>query len=538
MSYSPGVAWVIVGGSARHVSEFAGVPPQHRPSATCPACGRAVTLKLGRVRRHHAAHAPGVACPTEHPETALHLECKLGLAAALRAASGAGARLRVTRRCAAVEVACDETDTSEWARGWTEVAVEHRLDDARRPDIVLLRDGAPIAAIEIVASHAVTPEKAAALDAAGVPWIELIADPALTVPGAWHSGDPLAVARIAGAAPWRCRRHSARLRAARVVDAYHPDGTRERLVYRIMELPDDGTGTTFRLQCGTREILTVSQRRAGEVEQDPPWPALRLAFRADVQRLVRHDGAGRAFTDSPMRWATGGVAESIVEEGPLDRRPRDPTPLSTTYPRRWFYASARGEWFLPDDMRDVRWDRPAHDAFAPHPAALAAHRVVRERPIARERWDQRATLFARRPHRAMFGTRLPSTARDGIAVVQPGEGDESSRRRPVAIVVIEAPPSAAAIAGIQRELDAAGQASIWLASPRDWVPAMSTLAWAPAGVDERGRGLVVVDGLGVFPAQAFARAVSRNDRRVSPAAIARAMAARVRRLMARERRTP
>lgn len=77
-----GLTWVLVDGRPRAVSEFAGVPPRRRPAATCPACGHRLTLKLGRVRRHHAAHAPDALCATTRPETALHFDVKLALAAA------------------------------------------------------------------------------------------------------------------------------------------------------------------------------------------------------------------------------------------------------------------------------------------------------------------------------------------------------------------------------------------------------------------------------------------------------------------------
>ena len=68
---------------------------------------------------------------------------------------------------------------------------------------------------------------------------------------------------------------------------------------------------------------------------------------------------------------------------------------------------------------------------------------------------------------------------------------------------------------------------VWLSHPRDWAPALADLAWAPAGRDSRGRGVVVVDGVGVYRAEQFLRLFARGDRRVSPSAIKSRLAARV-----------
>ena len=55
----PALAWVIVDGRPRHVSDFAGLAPRRRPAAFCHTCGERLVLKLGDVRRHHAAHRAG-----------------------------------------------------------------------------------------------------------------------------------------------------------------------------------------------------------------------------------------------------------------------------------------------------------------------------------------------------------------------------------------------------------------------------------------------------------------------------------------------
>src|SRR5881275_2385460 len=107
-----GLSWVLVDGVPRHVSEFAALPPRRRPDAICPQCGRHLILKLGTVRRHHAAHEAGWRCPATRAETALHIDCKLALAFALRSAPTPV--LRIRRRCGgAGDETCDRIDVRE-----------------------------------------------------------------------------------------------------------------------------------------------------------------------------------------------------------------------------------------------------------------------------------------------------------------------------------------------------------------------------------------------------------------------------------------
>jgi hypothetical protein len=528
------LTWVLIDDQPHHVSEFAHLSPRRRPPAFCPHCARRLTLKLGAIRQHHAAHAPGDPCPATHPETALHLGCKFALASALSAEAGPGARLSIIQRCAGDDrTLCGETLIREWSSGWDRVTVEHRVGE-RRPDIALHRAGKPIAAIEIVVSNAVSPEKAQALEALGLPWIEVRGDAdALPLevrknvaggfPAESHDRSrllaPLPVSRTSDGT-WRCARHGAStLRAARVVDVYHQGGARDRFIYRFAEQIDDRGERVMHLQRGK---YTIASAPVGDRQR------LRLAFTEELGRLTEHAGS---FSDSPMRWATGDVATDLVEEALLDRVGSDPTPLATRYPRRWFYAKDSGRWFLPDDMRDVRWDREPIDAFAAHPAWKRAHGAVRERAAPEGSW--KTPVFAARPNATMF---LPSPVihvngdGNGLVVVDVS-ARASARRR--AIVVVECATSDQVIRTLaeslrQKEIDA-----VWLSSPRDWCDAFASVVWAAAGRDARGRGGVVIDGVGVFRADQFVRALAGGDRRLSATAIRRSMADRMRRLSMR-----
>lgn len=526
------LVWVLVDGHTRHVSSFAGVPPRERPEARCPECGAIVTLKLGRTRRHHAAHAPRAVCAAAHPETALHLDCKLALAAALsraldtaRACGAAAPPLSIIRHCAGPSLGpsarCHATTVASLVEAWDAVDVERRVADGRRPDVLLLHRGEPVAAIEIVVTHAVSVDKAGALDALGIPWIEIGGLESLTSIDGWRVDEPLKVRAEGGRMPWRCAEHRAPLLAARVVDVYQPEGRRQRFIYRISEV--DAGGPALRLQCGTREVATVPLAVAAAARA-----GVRLAYEEDLRRLA---GSAGSFTDSPMRWAAAAAAENIVDGAVFDRIGRDPTPLATTFPRRWFYAASTGRWFLPREMRDVRWDRPDADAFAAHPAWRAASLRVRERPVPAAAWGE--PFLASRPTAAMFGYDCqPRVIVDGIRMIDVERDGKPART----IVVVEQSVDDERIGAAVRALDSERRDPVWLLNPRDWSPLLADRVWVVSGRDARGRGAVFVDGVGVLPPARFARALATGDRRFTGSAIRRAMAARTDRLTAAVKR--
>lgn len=234
-------------------------------------------------------------------------------------------------------------------------------------------------------------------------------------------------------------------------------------------------------------------------------------------------GKGRAFEDSPMRWASGDAAANLVDEALLDVRYGDPTPLVTRYPRRWYFARESGLWFLPADMRNVRWDRPEHDVFAAHPAWSASRAVVRERPVPEHAW--RGVILASRISPSAFGSVDATTPNRHIVVVPLESTGAGEARR--AVVVVTAAVSDDEVRAVACSLDADRIEHLWLSHPIDWKGARSDLPWAAAARDERGRDVVLVDGVGVFRAMSFAEAFRRGDARVRPAAIQKRMSARV-----------
>src|SRR5206468_4718234 len=178
-------------------------------------------LKVGRVRRHHAAHAPNDVCRATQPETALHIDAKLYLAEQLTSAIASDPTLVIRRRCEGTPIeTCNAVRDEEWVRDWDEVVVEAGgAADRYRPDILLRKGGVPLAAIEVLVSHRVPNEKAAALEDAALPWIEIRADPELLEGDtAWKAHRPLSIERVGRrgtSRTWRCDAHARRSRRLR-----------------------------------------------------------------------------------------------------------------------------------------------------------------------------------------------------------------------------------------------------------------------------------------------------------------------------------
>jgi hypothetical protein len=112
-----------------------------------------------------------------------------------------------------------------------------------------------------------------------------------------------------------------------------------------------------------------------------------------------------------------------------------------------------------------------------------------------------------------------------IAVVPLASTDRGQARR--ALVVLTAAVDEDVVRAVERSLDAEQIEHVWLSHPIDWNVSRSDLPWAAAARDERGRHVVLVDGVGVFRASAFAEVFRRGDAKVRAAAVRARMLARV-----------
>lgn len=139
-----------------------------RAPFTCLGCGEPLVPHLGRIRAPHFAHLPGSSCPLTAPETALHLDAKERLLALCRDAFAGVRRVVVVARCPSCRRALP-LDLA--ARG--DAAVDEGAVGPLRADVLVTSRGRAALAIEVKVTHAVEPEKEAALAAAEVPFVEL-----------------------------------------------------------------------------------------------------------------------------------------------------------------------------------------------------------------------------------------------------------------------------------------------------------------------------------------------------------------------------
>lgn len=189
--------WVVHNGVDTHVSTFAGLAPGARPPVSCPGCGETVVLHLGERKAWHAKHQPEAVCSLTQPETALHHNVKMAIAARLRGAKQVVIREFCIRGSGRVSSdACDGPRDRTWVEGWDEVQVERRVE-TRRPDLVLLRSGEVVGAIEVWVSHRVEAEKRGLYAGWGVQWVEVPASQELIQPEtAWSPEQALPVAQL------------------------------------------------------------------------------------------------------------------------------------------------------------------------------------------------------------------------------------------------------------------------------------------------------------------------------------------------------
>ena len=149
-------------------SRLAPADRRGRGPFACLGCGEELVPHLGRIRTPHFAHRPGSTCPLTSPETALHLDAKERLLALCEDAFSGRRRVRALARCpecrrlAPVDLAAlGDSAEPEGAVGLL------------RADVLVRARGRPALAFEVRVTHAVEPEKEAALGTAGVLAVEV-----------------------------------------------------------------------------------------------------------------------------------------------------------------------------------------------------------------------------------------------------------------------------------------------------------------------------------------------------------------------------
>jgi hypothetical protein len=142
----------------------------------CPQCAEGVILRKGEIRRAHFAHATGTPCS---PESVVHRTAKLLIATVVRAWIAGGPAPQLVRRCPR----CDGPHFQPLPERVEDAAVESALGNGCVPDVLMLgRDRTPLAAVELLATHAVDEAKRSKLT---LPWVELVAAHVVQAPLLW-----------------------------------------------------------------------------------------------------------------------------------------------------------------------------------------------------------------------------------------------------------------------------------------------------------------------------------------------------------------
>ncbi len=193
-------------GAPVHVRELDRAARRARAPFRCAGCGEEVVARLGAIRARHFAHRPGSACPLTRPETALHLGAKERLLSLCAEAFSGRRSVTLRARCPA----CRREAPLELAALGDAAEPEGALG-ALRCDVLVTRGGVPALALEVLVTHAVEPDKEAALARLGVPALEIDAREAWEEEG--PSWSALRVARTLGMGA--CARCQAAERAER-----------------------------------------------------------------------------------------------------------------------------------------------------------------------------------------------------------------------------------------------------------------------------------------------------------------------------------
>ena len=286
-----------------------------RAPFSCLGCAEPLVPHLGRVRAAHFAHAPGSRCPLSAPETALHLDAKERILALAADAFAGRRRVALLARCPS----CRRADPRDLG-ALGDAAVAEAAVGRLRADVLVLREGRPALAVEVLVTHEVDPGKEAALAAASVAAVEIDARTE------WEreegGGSAIACVRSLGLGPCAVcaalsRAESDRARggeAARIaeLEAYRARGLLGPLTGR------PGMGDRP-LSAGEREDLArrfrcpdcagsgrshYSGSGAAGAGAAPAGPALAFG-----ERLVRH--VCRSGPDRPVAWR--GYDGSLVE---------------------------------------------------------------------------------------------------------------------------------------------------------------------------------------------------------------------------------
>jgi len=308
------LAWALDRDGARvRASSLDARSRRARAPFTCLACQEPLVPHLGRVRTPHFAHAAGSACPLTAPETALHLDAKERLLALCAEAFAGRRRVTLLARCPS----CRLPALRELAAAG-DAAVAEGAVGPLRADVLVLRRGRPALALEVRVTHAVEAGKEAALEAAGVPALEV--DAREEWERVEEGGTAIVCARSFGLAP--CAACAARARA----EAERGRGGEaaeiaELEAYRARGLLGPGVARSGEPDAAAGE-RPLSARERTAVARRFRCPDCGGTALTGGERLLRHRCPARG--DRPVAWR--GYEGRVVELGWWRRAEGGPAP--------------------------------------------------------------------------------------------------------------------------------------------------------------------------------------------------------------------
>lgn len=154
------------------------------------------------------------------------------------------------------------------------------------------------------------------------------------------------------------------VKALRIVDIMHPSGSHYRRIYRVEEHLTDGVPHTIALTLDEDTVLSLPLRAEAKAYL---WRRIRDRCEHEIRRVASRQGT---VVDCPMpegqEWLKGPLAARVWHCAEHEIWTRHP--LERHYPLRFRLNRAEKRWFIPQDLREVTWERAPDDPLEPHPA--------------------------------------------------------------------------------------------------------------------------------------------------------------------------
>lgn len=375
--HSSHLQWVFIDNKLTYISEFAHLKASKRPPALCPVCSRPVTMKLGPERIDHFAHQPGDECATLHPETALHINAKYHIYRELR--SMRTRSLTAQDHCRT----CRATRDYVLLANWDDVEVEKRIE-VQRPDLVLVKNGLSIGAIEVFVTHPTARDKAEYLHLLGIPVIEVLGIAVLPLESAaWCSEQPLPVHwQYPERAQWQCdgcvrrnasqkritealqkrkareqeykKHNSVKVLRIKIVDFFYPSGGK----YRELFLIEHRIRNDQEVELWLKKGIWLDKRTVLAHEDAPITQESKERLNEAYLRLLDEQEKRGAIVDSAaMQWQEGWSPHLHSKMIFAD----------TWFPRRYRWEKDR--WEMPAENANLDWNGfwDDYSNYQPHP---------------------------------------------------------------------------------------------------------------------------------------------------------------------------